>query len=183
MIYVPIESIMTKWYGESERNLAAIFDASQKIDNSILFLDEIDSLAGSREKNMYEATRRVLSVLLRKIDGFDIKRSSLIIGATNRKQDLDPALLSRFDASIYFPLPNKHERKDIFSNYAIHLDDVALDALADGSEGVSGRNIKDICEQSERSWASKMIRHEEHEELPRLEDYLIALEKRKEKKI
>ncbi|MCG2692189.1 AAA family ATPase, partial [Microgenomates group bacterium] len=72
LIYVPVESIMTKWYGESERNLAEIFKQAAKLGDCLVFLDEIDSLATSRENDIHEATRRVLSVLLREIDGFEV---------------------------------------------------------------------------------------------------------------
>lgn len=173
MIYVPIESIMTKWYGQSSRNLAKVFDNSRKLGDSLLFLDEIDSLATSRENNMYEATRRVLSVLLRKIDGFETYDNSILIGATNRKDDLDPALLSRFDTNINFHLPDKEERKSIFENYAQHLDDLQLEKLAEEYEGVSGRKIKDICEHSERAWASKILTGKVDENsLPSFDVYL-----------
>ncbi len=183
MVYVPIESIMAKWYGESERNLSGIFDACNDLGNSLIFLDEIDSLATSREKDLHEATRRVLSVLLRKIDGFEPNDKTILIGATNRKNDLDPALLSRFDVSIYFHLPNLEERAEIFRDYAKHLNDEDLKNLAQLSEGVSGRNIKDICEHSERRWASRLIREKESVKLPPLEEYLSSLKTRQGNKI
>ncbi len=157
LIYVPIESIMSKWYGQSSQNLSRIFDASEDMEGSILFLDEIDALAGSRNQNMFEATRRVLSVLLRKLDGIDSVTKTITIGATNRKKDLDHALISRFDQSIYFPLPNETERSAIFSNYATHLTEEEVKGLAAMSKNLSGRNIKDICELAERRWARKLI--------------------------
>ena len=157
LIYVPIESIMSKWYGQSSQNLSRIFDASEDMEGSILFLDEIDALAGSRNESMFEATRRVLSVLLRKLDGIDAVTRTLTIGATNRKKDLDHALISRFDQSIYFPLPNESERSAIFSNYATHLSEEEAKGLAAISKNLSGRSIKDICELAERRWARKLI--------------------------
>ena len=157
LIYVPIESIMSKWYGQSSQNLSRIFDASEDMEGSILFLDEIDALAGSRNESMFEATRRVLSVLLRKLDGIDAVTRTLTIGATNRKKDLDHALISRFDQSIYFPLPNESERSAIFSNYATHLPEEEAKGLAAISKNLSGRSIKDICELAERRWARKLI--------------------------
>lgn len=180
MVYVPIESIMTKWYGESERNLAKIFDACSDLGSALIFLDEIDSLATSRERNLNEATRRVLSVLLRKIDGFEPNDKTILIGATNRKQDLDPALISRFDVSIYFPLPDLKERAAIFRNYAMQLSDKDLEELAQESKGISGRNIKDVCEHSERRWASKLLRGEVSEDLPPLKEYLESLKTKRE---
>lgn len=157
LVYVPIESIMSKWYGESAQNLARIFDLCEDLGGAIIFLDEIDSLAGSRDQNMFEATRRVLSVLLRKIDGMDSAANTMTIGATNRKDDLDHALISRFDQIINFPMPNAPERGMIFSNYARHLSEDELKTLGEKSGGLSGRNIKDVCELAERRWARKVL--------------------------
>ncbi|MFW6366386.1 MAG: AAA family ATPase [Spirochaetota bacterium] len=157
LVYVPVESIMSKWYGQSSQNLSSIFDYTEFLGNSILFLDEIDSLAGSRDQNMFEATRRILSVLLRRLDGIDAVSNTITIGATNRKNDLDPALLSRFDQSIHFPLPNQNERAAIFANYARHLTSEETKLLGTLSDGLSGRSIKDVCEYTERRWARKLI--------------------------
>jgi len=156
LVYVPIESIMSKWYGQSENNLEKIFRECAKMD-SILFLDEIDSLAVSRDGNIHEATRRVLSVLLRKIDGFNQGKSTILIGATNQKNDLDPALLSRFNISVEFALPNRDERKLIMRNYAQHLNEDNLIDLANKTDNLSGRDIKNLCERVERSYISELI--------------------------
>ena len=157
LVYVPIESIMSKWYGQSSQNLAQIFDACEDLGGAILFLDEIDSLAGSRNDNMFEATRRILSVLLRRLDGIDSVTNTITIGATNRKGDLDHALISRFDQTIHFPLPNEKERSAIYSNYAAHLNEEEIGSISKISGNFSGRNIKDICEFAERRWARKLI--------------------------
>lgn len=84
----------------------------------ILFIDEIDSLATSRETGLHEATRRILSTLLRKIDSFESEGEVLVICATNRKKDLDPALISRTDMAIRFELPDASTRAEIFARYA-----------------------------------------------------------------
>lgn len=157
LVYVPVESIMSKWYGESSQKLSGIFDACEDLGGAIIFLDEIDSLAGSRDNNMFEATRRILSVLLRRLDGMDAAMQTLTIGATNRMNDLDGALISRFDQIIHFPVPNDDERAAIFSNYARHLSEEQCQNLAKRTEGISGRNIKDLCEYAERRWARKII--------------------------
>lgn len=68
MVHVPVEGIMSKGYGESEKKLSAIFDACDDLGGAIIFIDEVDALAGSRDKgDMHEATRRVLSVILQKV--------------------------------------------------------------------------------------------------------------------
>ncbi|MBW7858630.1 MAG: ATP-binding protein [Leptonema sp. (in: Bacteria)] len=161
LVYVGVENILSKYYGESAQNLSAIFDACAAFERAILFLDEIDSLAGSRDDGLIEATRRVLSVLLRKIDGFDSKPGILTIAATNRAADLDRALLSRFDTIIRFPMPNSNERAAILRQYIHHLPDQELVKLAELAEGLSGRNLKDICQMAERRWARNLILKQE----------------------
>ncbi|TGN18465.1 AAA family ATPase [Leptospira idonii] len=155
MIYVPIESILSKYYGESSQNLAMVFDAASLFDKSMLFLDEIDSLATSREDGLFEATRNLLSVLLRKLDGFATQSRIITIGATNRKEDLDPALLSRFDRKIFFPLPNREERAQILEGYALQLSWEDRLSLSENLEGASGRNLKDFCDYVERRWITQ----------------------------
>lgn len=157
LIYVPVESIMSKYYGESAQNMAYVFDAAALFPGCLIFLDEIDSLAGNREEGMFEATRKILSVLLRKIDGFTSQRNSVTIGATNRKQDLDHALLSRFDRTIYFPLPDLEERSKILETYAIHLSKTERMRISESLIGHSGRTIRDFCDLIERKWASYLI--------------------------
>lgn len=171
MLYIPIENILSKYYGESAKNLSEIFDLAANFEKVILFLDEIDSLAGSREEGMLEATRRILSVLLRKIDGFENSKKTLTIGATNRIEDLDHALISRFDAIIRFPMPNIEERSKIFAKYIKHLETEQIKELARISEGFSGRNIKDICEMAERKWARHLILEKKEIQPPFFEVY------------
>lgn len=157
LIYVPIESIMSCWYGVAEKRLSSIFDYSSKLEHSLLFLDEIDSLATSREKEMHEATRRILSVLLRKMQGFVSVDNVITLGATNRVNDLDPALLSRFNKTIRFPLPDQRGRKAIFNYYAKHLNPEDVEKLTEATKKMSGRDIEDICSDAERMWARKII--------------------------
>lgn len=157
LVYVPVESIMSKWFGESERRLDAIFDNAGALEKSIVFLDEIDAFAGSRDRAMHEGTRRILSVLLRQMQGLVDTSNVVVIGATNRKDDLDPALQSRFNLFVHFPLPDVDERAAILAYYAKHLGPSELQALAVLSEGRSGRELEDACGVAERMWASQII--------------------------
>ncbi len=157
---MPLEAIMSKFYGESESRLAEIFEAAQALGSVILFIDEIDSLATSRETGIHEATRRILSTLLRKIDSFESEGEVLVICATNRKKDLDPALISRTDISIRFELPDASTRAEIFKRYARQLSQSDLDKLGELTVHLSGRDIAGICKDAERIWASKYIRKE-----------------------
>lgn len=176
LLYVPLEVIMSKYYGESERLLGKVFSLANDLPNgAIVFLDEVDSFATARDGETHEATRRILSVLLRQIDGFEQEKKVVVVAATNRKQDLDPALISRFDAMIVFPLPDQQTRKEIGAQYAKHLTESELSEFAKATEGFSGRDIRDVCQQAERHWASKIIRgqtqRDEHCPLPPLEEY------------
>nr|WP_244242127.1 ATP-binding protein [Leptospira kanakyensis] len=175
MVYVPIESILSKYYGESSQNLAMVFDAAALFPKCMLFLDEIDSLATSREDGLFEATRNLLSVLLRKLDGFAERSGTITIGATNRKADLDSALLSRFDRKIYFPLPNKEERSKILEGYAKQLEPKDRQRLAESLEGASGRNLKDYCDYVERRWITQNWEKEDFLSAPEISFYLDSL--------
>lgn len=168
---MPLEAIMSKYYGESETKLAEIFEAAQGMGKSILFIDEIDSLATSRETGLHEATRRILSTLLRKIDSFESGGEVLVVCATNRKKDLDPALISRLDLSVRFELPDSKTRSLIFQRYAKQLTQEDLTKLGDLSQNLSGRDICDICKDAERRWASKYIRKEVETLLPEYSIY------------
>ncbi|XP_010252532.1 PREDICTED: katanin p60 ATPase-containing subunit A1 [Nelumbo nucifera] len=186
LLYVPLEVVMSKYYGESERLLGTVFSLANGLPNgAIIFLDEVDSFAAARDNEMHEATRRILSVLLRQIDGFEQERRVVVIAATNRKQDLDPALISRFDSMITFGLPDQHNREAIAAQYAKHLKKSELIEFASVTEEMSGRDIRDICQQAERHWASKIIRGQvpsdaQQGRLPPVQEYIeSALNRRK----
>ena len=187
LIYMPLESIMSKWYGESENKFKEIFDATKALGKSIIFIDEIDALAASRDNGIHEATRRILSTLLRKIDGFESDGDVLFICATNRRKDLDAALLSRLDVTITFKLPDKRMRGLIFQKYAKQLTKNELENLAELTENFSGRDIADVCKDAERKWAAMYIRKEKKNLVPESDIYITSVNQRKnymlEKKI
>lgn len=162
LVYIPLEALGSKYYGEAEKQLSEALKCAETIGKScegcLLFLDEIDSLATSRASDVHEVTRRQLGVLLRHLDGFVKEKRSVVIAATNRKGDLDPALTSRFDSIVHFGLPDGVTRSKILRSFAQHLQDRDIDRLSSLTEGMSGRDLRDICENAERRWASKTIR-------------------------
>ncbi|VFQ88925.1 unnamed protein product [Cuscuta campestris] len=183
LLYVPLEVIVSKYYGESERLLGKVFSLANELPNgAIVFLDEVDSFATARDGETHEATRRMLSVLLRQIDGFEQEKKVVVVAATNRKEDLDPALISRFDALITFPLPDQQTRQEIGAQYAKHLTESELSEFAKATEGFSGRDIRDVCQQAERHWASKIIRGQTQKDekcpLPPIQEYTQSAETR-----
>ncbi|KAK1297513.1 hypothetical protein QJS10_CPB15g01710 [Acorus calamus] len=185
LLYVPLEVVMSKYYGESERLLGKVFSLANELpDGAIIFLDEVDSFAATRDSEMHEATRRILSVLLRQIDGFEQDKRVVVIAATNRKQDLDPALISRFDSMITFGLPDAQNREKIAAQYAKHLKESELAQFSSVTEEMSGRDIRDVCQQAERRWASMLIRGQapadgEGSHLPPIQEYIKSAEQRR----
>ncbi len=138
-----------------------ILDLCDELENTIIFVDEIDALAQSRENEhgIHEVSKRVLSILLQRLEGFQGKSKSILICATNRKQDLDTALLSRFDLIIPFPLPDAATRIEIFKRYAKQFSNLAVyKELANLTDGFSCRDIKESCQQAERRCASRIAK-------------------------
>jgi AAA+ superfamily predicted ATPase len=113
----------------------------------------------------------MLSVLLRKIDGIESKKNYITIGATNRKEDIDEALMSRFDTVIEFPLPDTVDIKGLLEGWARHLGDDHRTEIAQKLSGLSPRTIKDICNRAERSQARLNI-ESKTDHLPDLKIYL-----------
>jgi len=145
----------------------------------MMFFDELDALGLSRDKNLYEASRRILSVLLREMQGFTSSNNIITLGATNRAEDLDHALLSRFNRIVNFPLPNQEGIKSIFEYYAKHLSEEKIKSLSEKADGASGRDIEDICADAERLHASKTIAGKLEVTAPTLDAYLTAVEFKK----
>ena len=145
-------TLLSKYYGESEKIIGALFDKARKNQPSLIFMDEFDSIMITREAGVHEATRRVISQLLVEIDGFSTKKDEkvIIIAATNRPWDLDDAMISRFQRKIYVPLPDAASRKRIL---LIHLKDadlggLNLDGIVAKTDGYSGRDIASLCQEA-----------------------------------
>jgi transitional endoplasmic reticulum ATPase len=112
--------VNSKWFGESEQTLRAIFRAAAKHPRAIIFFDEIDSMASSRAGRGSEAQRSVVAQLLTEMDGFVQDHNVMVIAATNRPDDIDRALRrpGRFDSELYFPLPEPADRLAILESVA-----------------------------------------------------------------
>jgi transitional endoplasmic reticulum ATPase len=144
--------LLSKWVGESERSVREIFHKARQAAPSIIFIDELDSLVPIRGSGGdSQVTERVISQILTELDGLEELRDVVIIGATNRPDMIDPALLrpGRFDKLLYVPAPNLESRKEIFR---IHLKgkplgkDISVDELAAKTEGYSGADIQAVAD-------------------------------------
>ncbi len=155
-ITVDAASIMSKWLGEGERNVAKLFNSARKLldedaKSVIVFIDELDSILGSRT-NEVGGEVRVRNQFLKEMDGIADKGRNLhlyIIGATNKPWSLDWPFLRRFQKRIYVPLPDIHARMQMLKQYTAPLKmdiELKLDDLAKMTEGYSGSDMRDICQ-------------------------------------
>jgi len=157
-ISVDAASIMSKWLGEGERNVSKLFANARKMlaNNKpvIIFVDEIDSLLGTRSQEVGGEVR-VRDQFLKETDGLSDKGKNLhlyVIGATNKPWALDPPFLRRFSRRILVPLPDSSARMSQFRSYTSPLtldNDVSVEGFARISEGFSGSDIKDICQAAQ----------------------------------
>eukprot|EP00769_Ergobibamus_cyprinoides_P003335 gnl/Ergobibamus_cyprinoides/46.p2 GENE.gnl/Ergobibamus_cyprinoides/46~~gnl/Ergobibamus_cyprinoides/46.p2 ORF type:complete len:300 (+),score=110.98 gnl/Ergobibamus_cyprinoides/46:817-1716(+) len=142
------------WFGESESQVRAVFDKARQAAPCVLFFDELDSIARTRGASAGgggEASDRVMNQLLTEMDGIGVKKNVFIIGATNRPDILDPALLrpGRLDQLIYIPLPDETSRLEILK---AHLKKARLAASIDlrevarRTEGFSGADLAEIAQ-------------------------------------
>ncbi len=151
-------SIMSKWLGEAEQNVAKLFGTARKSATdgrpAIVFVDELDSLMGAHT-NEVGGEIRVRNQFLKEMDGIVDKGKNLhvyVIGATNKPWDLDWAFIRRFQKRILVPLADHSTRLNMFKVYSATLvisSDVDLDELARISEGFSGSDIRDVCQSAQ----------------------------------
>ncbi|PVH36900.1 hypothetical protein PAHAL_6G193900 [Panicum hallii] len=148
--------LLTMWYGESESNVRDLFDKARAAAPCILFFDELDSIAVKRGNSVGDAggtSDRVLNQLLTEMDGINAKKTVFVIGATNRPDIIDPAMLrpGRLDQLIYIPLPDEPSRLQIFKS-CLRRSPVSrrvhLPALARLTAGFSGADITEICQRA-----------------------------------
>ena len=145
--------IMSKFYGESEARLREIFKEAREKAPSIIFVDEIDSIAPKREEVTGEVERRVVSQMLSLMDGLEARGKVIVISATNRPNAIDPALRrpGRFDREIEIKVPDKKGRKDILAIHSRNMplsDDVNIDKISGISHGYVGADLEYLCKEA-----------------------------------
>ena len=145
--------IMSKYYGQSEENLRQIFKEATENAPSIIFIDEIDSIAPKREETHGDVERRVVAQLLALMDGLEERGKVVVIGATNRINAIDPALRrpGRFDREIEIGIPDVKGRREIITIHTRGMPlakDVDLDKIAEITHGYSGADIEALCKEA-----------------------------------
>lgn len=147
--------LLSKWYGESEQQVSRLFQRARQVAPTVIFIDEIDSLAPARGGGLGEpaVTERVVNTILAEMDGLEELQGVVVMAATNRPNLLDPALLrpGRFDELVYVPVPDAAGRRRIL---AIHTkgmplaEDVDLDAVAERTARFTGADLEDLTRRA-----------------------------------
>ena len=145
--------IMSKYYGESEQRLREIFEEAKENAPSIIFIDEIDSIAPKREEVTGEVERRVVAQLLTLMDGLEARGEVIVIAATNRPDAVDPALRrpGRFDREIEIGVPDREGRKEILEIHTRGMplgEDVDLEQLAELTVGFVGADLEALAKEA-----------------------------------
>ena len=182
-ISVKTSSIVSKWVGASEKNVRQVFDIARQADRSIIFFDEIDSIA-SRRSESEDYAKRVVNELLAQMDGVDTASDNLLVlAATNEPWAIDPALRrpGRFSKLVFVPEPDLDAREAILK---IHLkkrpldDDVDIKHLATITNSYSGADLAAICKEAADIPLGEALRGSEPRKM-RHQDFETVLQKRK----
>mmetsp|Transcript_7662 Transcript_7662/g.16936 ORF Transcript_7662/g.16936 Transcript_7662/m.16936 type:complete len:800 (-) Transcript_7662:380-2779(-) len=160
--------LLTMWFGESEANVRELFDKARGAAPCVLFFDELDSIArarGSSSGDAGGAGDRVINQILTEMDGMGSKKSVFIIGATNRPDIIDPAVLrpGRLDQLIYIPLPDEGSRMNILKSCLRKsplAPDIDLQHLAKHTPGYSGADLTEICQRAAKMAIRESIERE-----------------------
>ncbi|XP_044264400.1 ATPase family AAA domain-containing protein 2-like isoform X2 [Tribolium madens] len=146
--------LLSKWIGESEKQLRLLFEQAAELHPSIIFFDELDGLAPVRSSRQDQVHASIVSTLLALMDGLDNRGEVIVIGATNRIDAIDPALRrpGRFDRELFFPLPAKQERESILkvhvSQWSSPPSEELLSYLAETAVGYCGSDLRALCSEA-----------------------------------
>lgn len=144
--------IVSKWVGDSEKNINSLFEEANKQDRAIIFIDEMDNLLGKRGDDTHNNKR--VNEFLQQIDGFAGRNQNLLLlGATNRPWDIDSAAMrsGRFSEKIYLPLPDAPARKFMLEKNMKNVpvsDDFDIDRIVEQTENYSGADIEELCDRA-----------------------------------
>ncbi|MFA5578139.1 MAG: AAA family ATPase, partial [Methanothrix sp.] len=162
--------ITSKFYGESEKRLREIFEEAERSAPSIIFIDEIDSIAPKREEVAGDLERRVVAQLLSLMDGLASRGEVIVVAATNRPNSLDPAIRrgGRFDREIEIGIPDKNGRLEILYVHTRGMplaEEVDLEAIAEMTHGFVGADLASLCKEAAMHTLKRLIPDLDSEEL------------------
>jgi len=145
--------VLSKWVGEGERRLREVFERAARVASSVVLMDELDAIAGSREAGDSRHLRELVSQLLVLLDGLENRGRVLVIATTNRPQDIDPAILrpGRIDRRVYLGPPDRRGRSALFAKLLSRMpvaDSVRPDHLASLTGGLSGAQIEHVANEA-----------------------------------
>jgi transitional endoplasmic reticulum ATPase len=161
--------LLTMWFGESEANVREVFDKARGAAPCVLFFDELDSVGtarGSSQGDAGGAGDRVLNQLLTEMDGVNAKKNLFFIGATNRPDILDEALIrpGRLDQLIYIPLPDKPSRVNVLKavlRKSPISNNISMDFLAELTDGFTGADLTELCQRATKAAIRESIEADE----------------------
>lgn len=151
---ISASSLTSKWVGEGEKMVRALFAVARSRQPAVVFIDEIDSLLTQRTDGENEASRRIKTEFLVQLDGAstDAEDRLLVVGATNRPQEIDEAARRRFVKRLYIPLPESPARRIIITNLlrqqSYHLSDEQLTVICSQTDGFSGSDMANLCREA-----------------------------------
>ncbi|CAG5920301.1 outer mitochondrial transmembrane helix translocase isoform 1-T1 [Menidia menidia] len=165
-INLQASTLTDMWYGESQKLTAAVFSLANKIQPCIIFIDEIESFLRNRSSLDHEATAMMKAQFMSLWDGLDTSAATqvMVMGATNRPQDVDPAILRRMPATFHIGLPNTRERQDILKLILMgeNLSNaINLREIAERTDGYSGSDLRELCRDAAMYRVRDYVRREQ----------------------
>ncbi|XP_057798578.1 uncharacterized protein LOC131014585 [Salvia miltiorrhiza] len=196
-INVSMSTITSKWFGEDEKNVRALFTLAAKVSPTIIFVDEVDSMLGQRTRvGEHEAMRKIKNEFMTHWDGLLTKPGEriLVLAATNRPFDLDEAIIRRFERRIMVDLPSVENREKILKTLLSKekAEDLDFKELATMTEGYSGSDLKNLCVTAAYRPVRELIQQEREKDMAKkqkekegenAEDASSSLDESKEEKV
>ncbi|XP_035845062.1 ATPase family AAA domain-containing protein 1-B-like [Helianthus annuus] len=152
-INVRISDLMSKWFGDAQKLVAAVFSLAYKLQPAIIFIDEVDSFLGQRRTSDHEALTNMKTEFMQLWDGFTTDQNArvMVLAATNRPSELDEAILRRLPQAFEIGIPDRKERADILKVILKGErveEDIDLDSIAALCEGYTGSDLLELCKQA-----------------------------------
>ncbi|KAK9665375.1 hypothetical protein RND81_14G108200 [Saponaria officinalis] len=171
-INVSMSTITSKWFGEDEKNVRALFSLAAKVSPTIIFVDEVDSMLGQRTRvGEHEAMRKIKNEFMTHWDGLLSKAGEqiLVLAATNRPFDLDEAIIRRFERRIMVGLPGVENREKIMRTLLSkeHAEEMDFQELATMTEGYTGSDLKNLCVTAAYRPVRELIQKERKKDIER----------------